>query len=250
MDKIDHAKITTTIRRLLALGNNPNENEAAVAIAKATELMARYNLELDQIEEPSKVIEIIAYEASMSNGWRSLLGRAIAEANYCFSYWHHCEKSKEVMERLGPRYKGTKWVQLKFVGREDNVRAAFEMFKYLEQTITLLSAAALNTERQSYYIGKEREWADSWRKGCAARLANRLDESVKKTQTPDPETGTALVPVSLLKNRLGEATNFLERRGVVTTKGGFVASSNSHAWQLGNERGKDIHLGRSLTCQL
>ena len=67
-----YLKILDKIRKLLALSKSPNENEAAVALAMAQELMLRYNIDNIDLEQESTedIIEIdfkISYQAEESS---------------------------------------------------------------------------------------------------------------------------------------------------------------------------------------
>ena len=58
--EISMEKILNKIKNLLDLANNnPNENEAIAAALKAQELMAKYNIELDQLDEKKETREIV-----------------------------------------------------------------------------------------------------------------------------------------------------------------------------------------------
>lgn len=53
-------KILNKIKNLLDLANNnPNENEAIAAALKAQELMAKYNIELDQLDSKEKLVRLL-----------------------------------------------------------------------------------------------------------------------------------------------------------------------------------------------
>lgn len=51
---LDIARISEKIRRLLALSTSENPHEAALAAAKAQELLHRYNLEVSDIKAEQK----------------------------------------------------------------------------------------------------------------------------------------------------------------------------------------------------
>lgn len=83
-------KILEKIEKLLALaGNNPSENEAISAALKAQELMAKYNIELADLEGKSLKQNIVE-ETYMPKAnchyvrkWRYTLSQIIAK-NFCF----------------------------------------------------------------------------------------------------------------------------------------------------------------------
>ena len=110
------------IENLLALaGNNPNENEAVAAALKAQQLMAKYNVELAEVEAENKAQEITRefYEIKRSshyvNKWRSGLSKIIAR-NFC------CET-----------YLSGKGI-VAFYGYEKDARIAKEVFRFLFET--------------------------------------------------------------------------------------------------------------------
>ena len=73
-------EIMNKVQKLLALaGNNPNENEAQAAYAKAQAIIAEYNLDMSKAE--GKEVEFIVKECIHSNneGYRKVLATIIAE---------------------------------------------------------------------------------------------------------------------------------------------------------------------------
>ena len=73
-------EIMNKVQKLLALaGNNPNENEAQAAYAKAQAIIAEYNLDMSKAE--GKEVEFIVKECKHSNneGYRKVLATIIAE---------------------------------------------------------------------------------------------------------------------------------------------------------------------------
>ncbi|KKK79336.1 hypothetical protein LCGC14_2834560, partial [marine sediment metagenome] len=47
----DKSKVIDTIRKLLALSESANEHEAGLAAEKTQELLARYNIDLFEVED-------------------------------------------------------------------------------------------------------------------------------------------------------------------------------------------------------
>lgn len=77
--------IKDKIKKLLRLANSSNENEAKLAIKKAQELMARYKLEITDVEEQNLKVEKLEtgiYFSNRKDRWRGSLIRVIAK-NYC-----------------------------------------------------------------------------------------------------------------------------------------------------------------------
>lgn len=86
-------KILNKIKNLLDLANNnPNENEAIAAALKAQELMAKYNIELDQLEDKKETREIVeeVYRQSGKHEmrkWKIGLATIIAKNFRCKVYF-------------------------------------------------------------------------------------------------------------------------------------------------------------------
>jgi hypothetical protein len=160
------------IQKLLALGQSPNEAEAALAMARAQELLAKHNLEFavvtatavaggtvapaEEKREKAKVSRSAQYR------WQRDMWAAIAEANFC---WHWITDVFEGKRGVGRMSK----VPVKrhmILGRESNVIAVRLMGEYLEDTMERLLPFP-NSERMS-------RAANSWKSGCAERLVERI----------------------------------------------------------------------------
>lgn len=85
-------KVLERVKNLLDLANNnPNENEAIAAALKAQELMVKYNIELDQLDDKKEVREIVkeVYHQSSKHEmrkWKVGLAAIIAQNFRCKTY--------------------------------------------------------------------------------------------------------------------------------------------------------------------
>lgn len=111
-------KILNKIKNLLDLANNnPNENEAIAAALKAQELMAKYNIELDQLDDKKETREIVK-EVYYQSGkhemkkWKIGLAAIIAQNFRCKTYF------------LGGQ-------DVVFYGFKEDAKIALEVFTYL-----------------------------------------------------------------------------------------------------------------------
>lgn len=111
-------KILNKIKNLLDLANNnPNENEAIAAALKAQELMAKYNIELDQLDDKKETREIVkeVYHQSSKHEmkkWKIGLAAIIAQNFRCKTYL------------LGGK-------DVVFYGFKEDAKIALEVFTYL-----------------------------------------------------------------------------------------------------------------------
>ena len=81
--------IRSTIRKLLALSNSSNENEAQSALTKAQELLAKYHLSMDEIKDADvdhNVIEETADRKAHRTPWKRRLGRVIGTNFKCGTF--------------------------------------------------------------------------------------------------------------------------------------------------------------------
>ena len=111
-------KILNKIKNLLDLANNnPNENEAIAAALKAQELMAKYNIELDQLDDKKETRELVK-EVYYQSGkhemkkWKIGLAAIIAQNFRCKTYF------------LGGQ-------DVVFYGFKEDAKIALEVFTYL-----------------------------------------------------------------------------------------------------------------------
>lgn len=111
-------KILNKIKNLLDLANNnPNENEAIAAALKAQELMAKYNIELDQLDDKKETREIVeeVYHQSDKHEmrkWKIGLASIIAQNFRCKVYFMN---KKDVV----------------FYGYKEDAKIALNVFTYL-----------------------------------------------------------------------------------------------------------------------
>jgi hypothetical protein len=169
----DHDAILEKVKKLLALSRSPSEAEAAAALGKARELLARYGLKVAGLnpDDPATwdhnnqdsslargvISEAVLMEKKRLRGWESVLLSAVGSA--CFTDVLHYRTKTEG--------------KILLVGREVNLISARELFLYLHKTI--LIAGRQNKDRVPH--------VESFRRGMAQRIAHRL-----ATQ-PSPEGG-------------------------------------------------------------
>ena len=163
------------IEKLLALaGNNPNEAEAAAAMAKVQELLAQYNLDMASVGDAP--VDKSRGEQRLKGGlykWQRALWKSVAELNFCM-YWstYEIDMSKRAVykNQWGERRMGRKTFKHKVLGRRVNVVSTQIMAEYLEQAIERLVRDRLNQDHTQFFT----KWAASYREGVASRLQNKL----------------------------------------------------------------------------
>lgn len=211
-DKVDD-KIVDRIRKLFALATSPNEAEAALAMAKAHEMLKQYNLALADVQggEKPDVQQVVVERGGKFSGWRADLLDAVARSNYCCMTW--CSMRGSYAMRL--------------FGREANVAVAQETFAYLAETVERLGRKAGN------YRGVN---ADSYRRGMVQRLSERL----RAMMIQENKECTALVPVASEAHEAAKAA-FPKLKTASTGSGSDVFSA-----ARGYRDGDNVSLNRQL----
>lgn len=155
--------IINRVRKLLALaaeGSGATEAEAALAAARAAEIMEEHGLRTAQLEAGGGLGERRVDDQGEGGAfyrWQPELMAAIAESCFC-----HCEIVHEsVAHGVGYRQRSVRG-GFRLIGRESAVVSARVMFDYLNSTVWRLSReSGADTPR----------W---FRRGCAERLGERL----------------------------------------------------------------------------
>lgn len=117
-------EIIKKIEKLLALAEkNPNENEAMAAALKAQELIAKYNVQMEQIgnNKPSQKIVAEMHEGGKGYKWRYALANIVARNFRCKTYV------------LGRDH-------VMFYGYENDAKAALATFSFLFKVGNKLAA--------------------------------------------------------------------------------------------------------------
>lgn len=182
----DLSEITARIQKILALGKRGGtEGEAAAAMAKAQELLAKYNLTLSQVENAADP-DAKREEAKQKGGifhYQRNLWDAVAKLNFCMYFTH----GSWVLRRDGIR---RKWVRHHcIVGRVVNTRSTIGMAQYLEQVIERLCHERLGVRVQELNENRPEtvrvyttqsqffsSWAVSYREGIADRVVEKVED--------------------------------------------------------------------------
>ena len=162
------SNVAELIQKLLALSKSPNEHEAALAMAKAQELLLKHNLDMAAITAPTQeetdeagmINEVIDFDDFEK--WQGHLVNSVAIRNFC----------KVIV--CGSEYH--------ILGRKANVKAVETMYNWLEPQIIRLIAAS----------GYKRGEKNSYALGIISTISRKLEESKEQYQTQNP-TSRALV---------------------------------------------------------
>ena len=167
----------------LAAKAEGNETEAAAAMGKAQELLAKYNLDLSTVQDAvvaggvNKTAEDVKREKieakrNATYEWTRRLIKAIAEANYCVYFY------RDVYVAAKTEGKHGRWAKRHAVlGRADNTAVVLVMADYLYATIMRL----LPYDKSTWLSADALAWCD----GCVDRLIERINAKTAAMRTPD-----------------------------------------------------------------
>jgi hypothetical protein len=128
MEERDIDNIVEKVKKLLALSKSPNQAEAELAAEKAREMIMKYNLSAEDLDEQ----EILRYGFLTSRKkpkvWRLVSAKEISEFYFC--------RFLIVENREGCR--------LEIIGKRHHALIAESMFNYLEQAIMRITQKSCN----------------------------------------------------------------------------------------------------------
>jgi uncharacterized protein DUF2786 len=215
--------IQERIRKLLALADSPNENEAAAAAEKAQALMLRYGIELATIAAAGG--ERLAVDEHVLDGkvdpWRRMLAAAVARSASGRVIW-------------APGGYGRSRGKMFFYGPAGTVGGIVELYRYLEAQLVVISATATAARTERRVHG--RTWRNSFLLGAVGRLGQRLD--ARRAETAETvENSRALVLVKTAVDRE------IERRHPELERSGYRPSVARSAYEAGSRAAKHVDLG-------
>lgn len=250
--------LVNRIAKLLALaGNNPSENEAALAAAKAAELMSEHNITLAQVAlaqgdaAPAMVAGKRVLRVDTSKPWRVMLAQAVAlsmDGKTVYEKPYGSRVVREVCTDPTSRYYGQKrntdkpnpWFREGIIHfyapSDDAVQAVVDIFTYLDMQLSLISANATAQGKRDHGIhGKS--FRHNFLLGAVGRVAQRLREA---HDYRNRSHGTALV---LLRDVVNQAIKDDFGGGLSSGKG--VRATHAGAYGDGSRAGGSVDLGGS-----
>ena len=197
-----NAKIIERIRKLKAKAESTNsEAEAEIFMEKVHELLAEYNMNMEDLDsddddDPIKRDAIFDY---YNQTWKKLILPAVARLYFCKPVW----VAKAVKKRKSHGYK--KVDVLTLFGRSSNVIVAKEMSEYLIDAVDRLTKEFLKDYDGKFndikvidpklFNNTRRKAENDYRKGCAVRLRERINEIIESRETYIAEGGGNLPKV-------------------------------------------------------
>ena len=227
-------KIIDKLQKLLALSASDNENEAALAMKKAEELMREHNLSVADVALDGSGAHVGSAEVcgltKTSQTWEISLGSSIAKT----------------FNGRAIRSRNSNGWHFTFVAGQTDLIIITDLFERLRQTIKRMSQMYVNSVRDFTNVhGKSLH--NSYRMGIVHTIHKRL-ESLKQNTAPTNTrnefgmTGTALM---VIKDKAVDqrVNRIFPRIKSINTK---TSISDGQAYQQGKTDGSNISLHRSV----
>ena len=220
--------IKDKIKKLLQLASSNNENEAALAMAMAQELMDKHNIAMAELSASEKVMleDIIEdkeplFAAGRIPGWKSILANILARNNNC----------RLLTFRTGYRGKDRE-TKLIIYGRPSDIDHVRYLLAYAITQLTRLSHIPC--------MGEGHRYKDSWYHGAVSGINEKLSESKQKVMT----TASSFA-VNKYNDWGREVESFMHSLHKIKTGKSSNSKIDSEAYNKGKAAGRNVDLGGS-----
>lgn len=217
------ADIKEKIKKLLALGQSTNENEARSALLKAKELMAKHKMDESEFEDVKKAelvhktLDSVQWTTDSGKIWMVDLCKVIAENYLCATAWS--------------TRRGTRTHVLEITGFEDDVELCAQVTEYIMGFIE-------NTSRR-LTRGQESRSAQSTLSSYAKGFTMGLELAFEEQKDEHPEWGLVVVK----PQEVQDFENGLKSRNVRTRRADF----DPMAYMKGQKDGQEFNAKKLLT---
>lgn len=214
------------VKKLLSLGTSSNENEAALAIKRAHELLRQYNLGLSDVYLSEVESHDIVESGRKSKKEDMLLLNLVCKQNYCRLIFANY-------------YKGESKHCYTIIGLKHNVECTIEMYKYLDESVHRLTKQFMS--RHNYTKRERKKVKKSYQLGIVTGLYKKLEQ---------PGNYWGEVPqgsMVLVKKAEDVVNEYVEKKYPLLKKTKSRGSTvDSHAYMNGKSDSSDISLSRQV----
>lgn len=227
----EQQKVIEQVQKLLALSKSSNENEAALALAKAESLLEKYRLDMTQIEmmtgQKEEIIEDKdpVFDSEKIVLWESNLAIRVAFLYGCSTI--RLRSPDDDLDKV-----------IRLIGRPSDIMFVRYLLNYITIELCRLSIEPLYKKRKDY--------KDSWFLGAVDVITMRLRQAQEETQKQF-ENPFAVVTVN---NRFNESQVKLneiykEAKMIDIEKEKESTKIRQEAYSLGREAGHKVKLSNN-----
>lgn len=177
--------VVSKVRKLFELSNSTNENEAALAAAKARELLSRYNLSMADLPTDEMTGLVYATEAAVQVG--KILHNWVRGLLIHVGRWYECE---HIIHRRSGRN-----LTLLFIGAAADVEIAAYTFQFLCGELNRLLEKALPPLKREHRNWSPAALRYAYLDGAVKRIGERFREHTQKIRTEERDGCKELILV-------------------------------------------------------
>ena len=219
-------QVVEKIQKLLALANSSNEHEAKLAAQKATELLTKHNLSLQDIAVSERDYCAVHFAGNKS--------RKAVEQKYIFGILMTFFFIRVVSGKKFDYSTCKFFTTWSFLGQRHNVEIATYVHKFLDNTFH-----NLYTQYKKTLTTKVPNAKNSFYYGLYIGIRDQLEASKEKAQR---ETGLVLVKDAGLEDFINDTFNNNLKKGKSMT----IASIDAKAFAQGVKEGQNVRIAKGL----
>jgi len=230
------------LKALMALRDHPGTpEEAASAAAKVQELLAKYNLEVAQVEQFGSTDDYtetpvdLGVPFGVPTAWRRQLLAEIAGCNFCQTVG--IKYAASAMHQ--PATKQPPQISM-LVGQPHNIEVVKYLFTYLTGAISSLGEASWLGNRYRVRMPKM-QYMDSFYKGAVLTVARRLRSQQSVTSSADRNMQALMV---VKDQALATAVKKFHPKLVA---GPITNATSADAFNAGVQAGNRIQINKGLS---
>jgi hypothetical protein len=220
-DKLKTEKLIDKIKKLLALSSSPNESESAAALLKATELLVKNKLKMEDIKDECTIVKEddldVVHEI---RPWEEELLSGIKKATFT--------------EVIVLDMKSNKTLRL--IGRESNVITAKVLYEYLHETIM----------KKGMLFHDCIDDIESFRLGMVKSIQHNLKQRFAKEKSLEAIKNQIVV---VKKGSKEENMDYIEKEYGTTNERDNWYGVDENSYGLGKSIGKKISIDSQLTSE-
>lgn len=217
--------VINRIAKLLALSKSENENEAASSMALAQNLLAKYQLDITDIQIEEKIDQEDFYindnDRKKISSWQSILLNGISENNFCYVY-----RSGNIM---------------KLIGKKSARHIVLVMFSYLISVIDNATEKAFQ-EYTGWEHGKT--FKNSFRMGMVDRIITRLRQEAQKIAQEAKLNSKEIIPVDPYEEAKKANVAWIKSNGIHLRAASSSFRSGA-GYNAGRSAGDKVSLSRN-----
>jgi hypothetical protein len=217
--------IIEKIQKVLELAKRGGtEEEADTALQLAHQLLAKYNLTLDEVESHTTEEDYFiddSVKSPIKLSWQHYVYQAISNLYFC-----HYIKGRSSHN---------------IIGKPSNVEVVKYLAAYIVQTGEKLAKQECATTRER----------NDFKKGFCLKISERAEAEVARAKRGDikDEQGNALILRPLYEKTANDIKIFLAEKGPRTHKTSFRAAGSTSGFNLGQQAGEHVSLrGTGITA--